>query len=116
MEPVVVFFLLGVVGGLLRTDLKFPPAFFDALSIYLLLSIGLKGGLELAKHPLASVIVPSLLVLTLGVVIPLVAYPVLRFAGKLPRADAASIAAHYGSVSVVTYAVASAYLSRQGVS
>jgi hypothetical protein len=115
MEPVVVFFLLGVVGGLLRTDLKFPPAFFDALSIYLLLSIGLKGGLELAKHPLASVIVPSLLTLALGVVIPLVAYPVLRFAGKLPRADAASIAAHYGSVSVVTYAVASAYLSRQGV-
>ena len=82
MEPVVVFFLLGVVGGLLRTDLKFPPAFFDALSIYLLLSIGLKGGLELAKYPLASVIVPSLLILALGVVIPLVSYPVLRFMGK----------------------------------
>ena len=116
MEPVVVFFLLGLAGGILRTDLKFPPAFFDALSIYLLLSIGLKGGLELAKHPLASAIVPSLAVLLLGIVIPLLAYPVLRFAGGLPRPDAASIAAHYGSVSVVTFAVASAYLTRMGVS
>lgn len=116
MEPVVVFFLLGLAGGILRTDLKFPPAFFDALSIYLLLSIGLKGGLELAKHPLASAIMPSLAVLLLGIVIPLLAYPLLRFAGGLPRADAASIAAHYGSVSVVTFAVASAYLTRNGVS
>lgn len=116
MEPVVVFFLLGLAGGILRTDLKFPPAFFDALSIYLLLSIGLKGGLELAKHPLASAIMPSLAVLLLGIVIPLLAYPLLRFAGGLPRVDAASIAAHYGSVSVVTFAVASAYLTRNGVS
>jgi hypothetical protein len=112
MEPVVVFFVLGVAGGLLRTELKFPPAFFDALSIYLLLAIGLKGGLELAKHPLASALLPCVAVLMLGLVIPLIAYPVLRYAGKLPRPDAASIAAHYGSVSVVTFAVASAYLVR----
>jgi hypothetical protein len=115
MEPVVVFFLLGVAGGLLRTELKFPPAFFDALSIYLLLAIGLKGGIELAKHPLASAVLPSLAVLAIGVAIPLMAYPVLRYAGKLPRPDAASIAAHYGSVSVVTFAVASAYLTRLNV-
>ncbi len=115
MEPVVVFFLLGVAGGLLRSDLKFPPAFYEAISIYLLLAIGLKGGVELARHPLASVILPSLVVLTLGVAIPLAAYPLLRYAGGLKRADAASIAAHYGSVSVVTFAVASAFLVRQNV-
>lgn len=115
MEPVVVFFLLGVAGGLLRSDLKFPPAFYDALSIYLLLAIGLKGGVELARHPLAGVVLPSLAVLALGVAIPLVAYPVLRYAGGLKRADAASIAAHYGSVSVVTFAVATAFLARNGV-
>ncbi len=115
MEPVVVFFLLGVIGGLLRTELKFPPAFFDALSIYLLLAIGLKGGLELAKHPLASALLPSATVLALGLIVPLIAYPVLRYAGRLPRPDAASIAAHYGSVSVVTFAVASAYLTRLNV-
>ena len=115
MEPGVVFFLLGVAGGLLRTDLKFPPAFFDALTIYLLLAIGLKGGVELAKHPLASAVLPSGAVLLLGLVIPLIAYPMLRYGGGLPRADAASIAAHYGSVSVVTFAVATAYLTRLGV-
>ena len=109
------FFVLGVAGGLLRTELKFPPAFFDALSIYLLLAIGLKGGIELAKHPLASALLPSAAVLVLGLMIPLIAYPVLRFAGGLPRPDAASIAAHYGSVSVVTFAVASAYLARLNV-
>ncbi len=116
MEPVVVFFLLGVAGGLLRSDLKFPPSFYEAISIYLLLAIGLKGGVELARHPLASVIVPSLVVLALGVVIPVAAYPILRYVGGLKRADAASIAAHYGSVSVVTFAVASAFLVRQNVS
>jgi uncharacterized protein len=116
MEPVVVFFLLGVAGGLLRTDLKFPPAFYDALTIYLLLAIGLNGGVELARHPLAGIVLPSLVVLALGVAIPLVAYPILRYAGGLNRSDAASIAAHYGSVSVVTFAVATAFLARQGVS
>ncbi len=115
MEPVVVFFLLGVAGGLLRSELRFPPAFYDAMTIYLLLAIGLKGGVELARHPLAGVILPSLGVLALGVTIPLVAYPLLRYAGGLKRPDAASIAAHYGSVSVVTFAVAAAYLVRQGV-
>ena len=109
MEPVVVFFLLGLAGGLLRTDFKFPPAFFDALSIYLLLAIGLKGGVELAKHPLSSTLLPSLTVLALGLIIPLLAYVILRHLGRLPRPDAASIAAHYG-------AVASAYLARLEVS
>lgn len=104
------------MGGLLRTDLKFSPAVFEALSIYLLLAIGLKGGVELAKHPLTSALLPSLAVLALGLAIPLIAYPILRYAGKLTRADSASIAAHYGSVSVVTFAVASAYLTKLGVS
>ena len=116
MEPVVVFFLLGLTGGMLRTDFKFPPAFFDALSIYLLLAIGLKGGVELAKHPLSTALLPSLTVLALGLIIPLLAYALLRHLGQLPRPDAASIAAHYGSVSVVTFAVASAYLTRLEVS
>ena len=116
MEPVVIFFLLGLAGGLLRTDFKFPPAFFDALSIYLLLAIGLKGGVELAKHPLSSTLLPSLTVLALGLIIPLLAYVILRHLGRLPRPDAASIAAHYGSVSVVTFAVASAYLTRLDIS
>jgi len=116
VEPVVAFFLLGVAGGLLRADLKFPPAFYEVLSIYLLLAIGLKGGVELARHPLLQALPPALAVLLLGIVIPLIAYPALRRLGGLPRPDAASIAAHYGSVSVVTFAVGVAFLERAGLS
>jgi hypothetical protein len=114
-EPVVLFFLLGVIAGLSRSDLKLPAAVYEALSVYLLLAIGLKGGVELAKHDLASLVLPSVGVMALGIVIALVAFVTLSRLGRLPRADAASIAAHYGSVSVVTFAVGASWLSRQGV-
>ena len=116
MEPVILFFLLGVAGGLARTDMKFPTALYEALTIYLLLAIGLKGGVELAKHPLLDAVLPSAAVVLLGVAIPLVAFPILLRLGGLNRADAASIAAHYGSVSVLTFAVGAAYLNRLGES
>ena len=51
-EPVVLFFLLGVIAGLLRSDLKIPGSIYDALSVYLLLAIGLQGGVKLASYPL----------------------------------------------------------------
>ena len=111
-EPVVLFFVLGVAAGLLRSDLKLPVALYETLAIYLLLAIGLKGGVELARHPLAAVLPQALAAVAIAALIPLMAFPVLRCLGKMSRADAASIAAHYGSVSVVTFAVGSAYLAR----
>ncbi|HSO06337.1 MAG TPA: sodium-dependent bicarbonate transport family permease, partial [Pelomicrobium sp.] len=114
MEPVVLFFVLGVAAGLLRSDLKIPGALYEALSIYLLLAIGLKGGVELARHSLASIVLPSLAVIALGLVIPLIAFGVLRLLGRLPRPDAAAVAAHYGSVSVVTFAVGASYAASHG--
>jgi hypothetical protein len=111
-EPVVLFFVLGLLGGLLRSDLKLPGALYDTLSIYLLLAIGLKGGVELAKHPLADILLNGTLIVLAGAMIPLVAFPVLRYLGHLTRADSASIAAHYGSVSVVTFSVGVTFLSR----
>jgi uncharacterized protein len=110
-EPVVLFFLLGAVAGLIRSDLKIPDVLYESLSIFLLLAIGLKGGVELARHPLQDIALPALVVVVAAALIPLAAYPVLRSWGKLSRADAGSIAAHYGSVSVVTFAVGSAYLA-----
>jgi len=104
-EPVVLFFVLGVVAGLLRSDLKIPGSIYEALSIFILLSIGLKGGVELAKHPVGDLVVDGLIIVLVGAMIPLVAFPVLRFIGRMSRADSASIAAHYGSVSVVTFSV-----------
>ncbi len=114
VDPVLLFFLLGLAAGLLRSELRLPTAVYELVSMLLLLSIGLKGGIELGKQPVANVALHALAVLTMGAVLPLAAFPVLRFVGRLRRADAASIAAHYGSVSVATYAVATAYFaSRQ---
>lgn len=109
-DPIILFFLLGAAAGLLRSDLRLPSAIYDFLSIYLLLAIGLKGGIELAEYPLIPLLPKMGAVVLLGVVLSLIAYPVVRRAGKFERPDAASIAAHYGSVSVGTYAVALAYL------
>lgn len=113
-EPVILFFVLGVIAGIVRSDLKIPGVLYESLSIFLLLAIGLKGGVELARYPLIDVALPALAVVLAGALIPLVAFPVLRRVGKLSAADAGSIAAHYGSVSVVTFAVGSSYLARLG--
>ena len=113
-EPVVLFFLLGAIAGLLRSDLKIPGVLYESLSIFLLLAIGLKGGVELSRYALSAVALPGLTVVLVGALIPLVAFPVLRHVGKLSRADSGAIAAHYGSVSVVTFAVGTTYLARQG--
>jgi hypothetical protein len=114
IDVVVFFFLLGVLARLVKSDLRLPEALYETLSIYLLLAIGLKGGIELSKQPLAALAPQVLACLALGFVIPFVLYPALR-ALRLAGADAAALAAHYGSVSVVTYAVATAALSREGI-
>ncbi|WP_018861800.1 MULTISPECIES: sodium-dependent bicarbonate transport family permease [unclassified Thioalkalivibrio] len=114
-DPVVLFFLLGAIAGLAKSDLKIPMAIYEALSIYLLLAIGLHGGVKLAESELVPLILPGLAVLAVGSLIPLLAFPVLRWLGHMPRADSASIAAHYGSVSVVTFSVAVAFLAARGI-
>ena len=115
LDPVVGFFVLGMVAGLLRSDLKLSGGLSDTLSVYLLIAIGLKGGIELSNASVGSLVMPIFVAVLMSVGTPLVAYPVLRRFGKLARPDAASIAAHYGSVSVVTFAVGASYLTRQGV-
>ena len=115
IDPVVLFFILGLVAGLLRSDLRLPPAIYDFLVVLLLLAIGLKGGVELAKASFAILSTQIVFVLLMGVVLTLVAFSILRYLGRLSRVDAASIAAHFGSVSVGTFAVATAYLSSQHI-
>jgi hypothetical protein len=115
MDPVVLFFVLGVVARLAKSDLRLPEALYETLSIYLLLAIGLKGGVELAKHPLATVAPQAMAIVAMGLLLPLLAYPVLKFIGRLNNFDAAAIAAHYGSVSVVTFAVGLAFVAKRGV-
>jgi hypothetical protein len=116
IDPIILFFILGIVAGLVRSELRLPAQIYDFVSILLLLSIGLKGGLELAKQPFAQLAPQVLAVLLMGSLLPLVAFPILRYLGHFKRADAASIAAHYGSVSVGTYAVAVAYMASNDIS
>ncbi len=113
IDVVVLFFLLGLFARLVKSDLRLPEALYETLSIYLLLAIGLKGGIELSKQPMLALLPQMLACMALGFAIPFVLTPLLRLLG-LSRVDAASLAAHYGSVSVVTFAVASAYLVAQG--
>jgi uncharacterized protein len=114
IDVVVFFFLLGVFARLVKSDLRLPEALYETLSIYLLLAIGLKGGIELSKQPLAALAPQVLACMALGFAIPFVLFPLLR-ALRMNGADAAALAAHYGSVSVVTFAVATAALTRQGI-
>ncbi|QJQ94650.1 MULTISPECIES: sodium-dependent bicarbonate transport family permease [Halomonadaceae] len=108
-DIVVMFFLLGLVAGVVKSDLNIPKAAYDTLSLLLMLTIGLKGGMALYGN-LGWSLVPELLaVAALGAVIPLVLMPILRRLVRLSPADSASIAAHYGSVSAGTFAVALAF-------
>ena len=114
IDVVVFFFVLGVFARLVKSDLKLPEALYETLSIYLLLAIGLKGGIELSKQPLAALAPQVLACMALGFVIPFALFPLLRLL-RLGGADAAALGAHYGSVSVVTFAVTTAALTRQGI-
>jgi hypothetical protein len=110
LSPAVLFFALGISAALTKSDLKFPEPLYTGLTIYLLVAIGLKGGGAIAEAGIAKVWLPALAAMLLGAVIPLWTYPVLRIGGKFSAVDAAAIAAHYGSVSAVTFIAATNYL------
>jgi uncharacterized protein len=110
LSPVVLAFALGIAATLIRSDLRFPDELYTALSIFLLLAIGLKGGAELAETPLSAFWRPALVAVALGVAIPIWSYVILRKAGRFTVADAAAVAAHYGSVSAVTFIASLTFL------
>jgi hypothetical protein len=114
LSPVVLCFVLGAVAVLLRSDLKLPEPVFNALSIYLMLAIGLKGGADLARADLAAVALPALAALGLGLAIPVWTYALVRRVMGFSISDAAALAAHYGSVSAVTFIAVLAYLDATG--
>jgi len=114
LSPIILMFVLGICASLLRSDLRLPESIYNALAIYLLLAIGLKGGVELHKTPLLEFLWPSLVTLILGILTPITAYNILRRLGKFDRINASAIAAHYGSVSAVTFIVAVAFARMNG--
>jgi hypothetical protein len=100
---------LGIVAGLIRSELELPEPVLKLLAIYLLFSIGLKGGVELGAVSFAEIAGLLAVALALTVGIPLAAFVALRRLGGFDAANAAAVAAHYGSVSSVTFFAAIAF-------
>ncbi len=112
---IVMFFLLGLVAGALRSDLAIPRPVYDILSLLLMLTIGLKGGMALYGNLHWGLLTEVLVIVALGFAIPLMLFPVLRYLVRLKVEDAASFCAHYGSVSAGTFAVALAWVEARGM-
>ena len=110
LDPVVLFFLLGWLGGWVKSGLKIPESFYNVLSIYLLLSIGIKGGIELFHADPGSLLIPAITTLLLSLAVCSIAWLYLRKLGRFSLEDACAMAAHYGSVSAVTFAVVITWL------
>lgn len=114
LSPMILCFLLGIFARIVRSDLKIPTDLYTALTIFLLFAIGLKGGAELAETDVTLLWKPLLAMLFIGITTPIISYLVLRGSGKFSVTDAASIAAHYGSVSAVTFIAAQDFVLRSG--
>jgi hypothetical protein len=108
-SPPVLAFALGLLATALRSDLKLPDAVYQALSIYLLLGIGIKGGVALSETSFDQIIAPLMGTIALGIVIPVAAFYALRFT-KLDAANRGALAAHYGSTSLVTFTAGIVFL------
>ena len=114
-DIVIAFFALGLCAGLLKSDLKVPDPVYQTLSILLMLILELKGGQSLHGKFQIEMLSTLLPIMTLGLIIPLLCYPVLRKLVSLSVDDAASVAAHYGSVSAGTFAVVLAMVEQAGM-
>ncbi|SHH14689.1 hypothetical protein SAMN05444003_2180 [Cognatiyoonia sediminum] len=116
ISPIILSFVLGVAAALARSDLTIPEAVAKGMSIYLLFAIGFKGGVGVAAHGVDAKLVGTLVaagVLSFG--LPFIAFGLLGFMTKLTTLDKAAVAAHYGSISIVTFVAATSVLETQGL-
>ncbi len=103
LSPLVLAFLLGMLATLINSDVEFPEPIYKFMALYLLFAIGINGGVGLAGTALQAFLLPALATIFLAIAIPTWCYVILRRAGGFDVANAAGIAAHYGSVSSVTF-------------
>ncbi|WP_138275830.1 sodium-dependent bicarbonate transport family permease [Rhodoluna limnophila] len=114
-SPPVLAFVLGLLVVVMRSQLSIPKQIFDFISIYLLLAIGLKGGVALRTAPLNEIVLPLLLSISLGIALPLLAFVVLRRITRLSRMNRGALAAHYGSTSLVTFTAGLVFIEQAGL-
>jgi hypothetical protein len=113
--PMFLAFFLGIIATIINSDLKFPDGMYTGLTIYLLLAIGLKGGVKLSNTSIEEFYRPATAALYLCISIPIIAYFLLTKLGKFDSINAAALAAHYGSVSAVTFSEALAFMDAQHI-
>ncbi|MBE1294327.1 MAG: sodium-dependent bicarbonate transport family permease [Rhodobacteraceae bacterium] len=115
-SPIILSFALGLAAALARSDLSIPEAVAKGMSIYLLFAIGFKGGASVAAHGIDSTLLKALaagIVLSFG--LPFIAFALLKTLTGMSRLDAAAVAAHYGSISIVTFVAATSILEGRGI-
>ena len=116
LSPVILCFILGLAAALGRSDLSIPEAAAKMLSIYLLFAIGFKGGVSVAGHGLDATLGATLLTgVALSALLPFLAFALLRVLTRLDRVNAAAVAGHYGSISIVTFLAGANLLAQRGV-
>ena len=117
ISPIILSFALGLLAALARSDLTIPEAVAKGMSIYLLFAIGFKGGVAVSAHGIDQTLVLALLAgLVLSCALPLLAFALLRVMTGLSAVDAAAVAAHYGSISIVTFVAATSVLEGRMIS
>ena len=112
LSPAILFFILGIIAGFLKSDLKIPEQIARYLSIYLMMAIGFKGGVAIAQTPEfnGQIIAVILAGIATGFTQPYIGYFLLKLTTKLDKQTAAAVAAHYGSISMVTFVTAVSFL------
>jgi uncharacterized protein len=114
LQPIVLAFVLGAIAGFVKSELELPEAVIKLLSIYLLFSLGLSGGRELARADIGDVAPLIGITLLMTIAIPSLAYVVTRRLGGFDISNAAAIAAHYGSVSTATFFASMSFATAMG--
>jgi hypothetical protein len=113
LSPMVLFFLLGIVAVIVNSDLKVPEAFYSGYTMIILLTIGIKGGTEMRHVSFADMLPAALTAIALSLIMLLIAFAALRYVYRYSLADSVAVAAHYGSVSAVTFIACITFLEKQ---
>jgi hypothetical protein len=117
LSPAILFFAMGIIAGFLKSDLEVPDSISRYLSIYLMMAIGFKGGVAIANTPdiNSEVILTCLAGIAIGFLQPFLGYWLLRKTTKIDSPTAAAVAAHYGSISMVTFVTAASFLDTNAI-
>ncbi|MDQ0253979.1 hypothetical protein J2S74_001352 [Evansella vedderi] len=115
LSPMILFFLLGIIAVLVNSDLKVPTAFYNGYTMIILFTIGIKGGVELRNVSLVEMVPTIIAAIFLSLIMLFISHFILYKVFKYSFADAVAIAAHYGSVSAVTFIAGLAFLDKIGV-